>query len=104
MMAGGSAEARLIAHCHYGRSLRARVLAETNGCGGSAMNKAAHQELADILQALVAHYVEADRQSRDGILWPRAGGGRWESAGRNGSLSLLQAHELEPVRIQSGGG
>ena len=68
---GAHAEARLVCHVHYGRSLRARVQAETGGVGGSAMNRAA-TEFADILKTLVAHYVDADRQSCDGILRPRA--------------------------------
>ena len=67
---GAHAEARLIAYCHFGRSLRSCVMAETGGVGGAAMNRAA-TEFADILKTLVAHYVEADRQSCDGILRPR---------------------------------
>lgn len=67
---GAHGEAKLIAHVHFGRSLRSRVLAETGGVGGAAMARAA-EELKDILRALTAHYQEADRHSRDGIV--RAG-------------------------------
>ena len=60
----------LVAHVHHAMSVRARVISETGGFGGSAMGRAA-DEVAGVLRDLAAHYGEMDRQSHDGILRPR---------------------------------
>ena len=68
---GRDAEVLLVRHVHHAVSLRASVQAATGSLSGTAVARVA-ERLATVLRELAAHYEEADRQSADGVLRPRA--------------------------------